>query len=222
MKRITLAAIPILLFALMVTGCPDPNAQTTPKDKYAPAYNVVRYGKFVVQTAHSTWKGVAAIKHNDCNDLVCAKLHPDKDSAVYKTCMAQDHSAVAEFQQCYGKLGRADAVIDKAVPLALSLFADVKDIIDLKVAYDVAKESVKLKQDPEALQKFCDTVFPGKTGDEYQKCLAGDEDLAKFNWEATLKGRACTVYYGLAFVPAPYNRYTDPVRIWFRGYGGCR
>jgi len=222
MKRITLLALPILMFAFMATGCPNPVGPTTPKDRYAPAYNVVKYGKFVLQTGHATFKGVVTIKRGECTDLVCSKLHPDKTSAAYKGCMATDQSAVAEFKQCFGKTAQADAIVDKAVPLGLSIFSDVKDIIDLKVSYDVAKESVALNKDPEALQKFCDTVFPSKTSDEYQKCLKGDPNLAKFDYEAALKGRACTVYYGLAFVPAPYNRYTDPVRFWFKAYGGCK
>jgi len=215
--RRTFLLIPLLA---LLAGCPQ--NPTTPKDKYAPAYNVVKYGRFVVQTSHSAWKGFVAVKRNDCTDAVCVKLHPDKTSDAYKTCMAQDQSAVAEFKTCFGKIEQADAIIDKAVPLALSVFTDVKEIIDLKVAYDVAKEAVKLKTDPAALQKFCDTVYPAKTGDEYQKCLSGDENLAKFNWEAALKGRACTVYYALAFVPTPYNKYTDPVRLWFKAYGDCK
>ena len=217
MKMTLLALAAVLAFA----GCPDPNSNTTPKDKYAPAYNVVKYGKFVVQTAYTGWKGFVSIKRNECTDLVCAKLHPDKGDA-YKACMAKDQSAVAEFKTCFDKIAQADAIIDKAVPLAVQIFADVKDVIDLKVAYDIAKESVALKKDPDALKKFCDTVFPTKTGDDYTKCLAGDEKMAKFDWEALLKGRACTVYYGLAFVPVPYNKYTDPVRVWFKGYGNCQ
>jgi hypothetical protein len=209
-----------MMAALLLAACPDPVGPTTPKDKYKPAYDVVKYGKFTVQSAHSIFKGVVSMKRDECSDKVCSKLHPDKSSQAYKDCMAKDQSAVAEFKTCFDKLGQADAIVDKAVPLAMSIFADIKDIIDLRVSYDIAKESVKLKKDPEALKTFCATVFPAKTGDEYDKCLKGDEDLAKFNWQAALKGRACTVYHGLAFVPSPYNKYTDPIRFWFQGAGG--
>lgn len=206
--------------AMFLMGCPDPNP-VTPKDKFAPGYATVKYGKFVLQTAYTGFKGYVSIKQSECNDKVCAKLHPDKTSEAYKTCMTQDHSAVAEYKTCYGKLGQADAIIDKAYPLAMSILNDVKEILDLVVQYEVAKESVKLQKDPEALTKFCNAVYPAKTGDEYQKCLKG-EQLAKFDYMAALKGRACTAYNALAFMPAPYNKYTDPVRIWFKGYGDCK
>jgi hypothetical protein len=209
------------LVAFVLTGCPNPNP-VTPKDKYAAGYSTVKYGKFVVQTAYTGFKGFASIKCNECNDKVCSKLHPDKTSEAYKTCMSQDHSAVAEFKACYGKLGQAEVVIDKAYPLTLSVLQDVKEILDLVVQYEVAKESVKLGKDPEALKKFCAAVYPAKTGDEYDKCLKG-EQLAKFDYMAVLKGRACTAYHALDFVPSPYNKYTDPVRMWFKGYGdGCK
>lgn len=208
----------VILFAFALSGCPDPNP-ATPKDKFAPGYNTVKYGKLVMQTAYTAFKGAVTIKRSECNDKVCAKLHPDKKSEAYKTCMGQDHSAVAEFKTCYGKLGQAEAIVDKAYPLVMSLFNDVKDILDLAVAYEIAKEAKKLKGDEAALKKFCDTVYPGMSGDEYQKCLKG-EQLAKFDYEAAIKGRACTGYHAFDFIPAPYNKYTDPIRMLLRGYGG--
>lgn len=219
MKRL-LVVIVTLLFVFLLGACPDPNP-VTPKDKFAPGYATVKYGKFVLQTAYTGFKGFVAMKRGECNDKVCSKLHPDKTSEAYKTCMAQDHSAVAEFKECYGKLGQAEAIIDKAYPLGMSLLNDVKEILDLVVQYEVAKESVKLKKDPEALKKFCDVVYPTKTGDEYEKCLKG-EQLVKFDYMAMLKGRACTAYHALDFVPSPYNKWTDPVRVWFKGYGDCK
>lgn len=215
-KMILLAA----LAALFLLGCPTPDPNT-PQGKYAAGYTTVTYGKFIIQTAQTGFKGYVAIKLNECNDVVCVKLHPDKASDAYKTCMTQDHKAVAEFKTCYGKLGDVEVIIDKAVPLALSLLKDVKEILDLAVAYEIAKEVAKQSGDPAKLKEFCETVYQTKTGDEYEKCLKG-EKLAKFDYVAALKGRACTVYYSLAFVPAPYNKYTDPVRMWFKGYGSCK
>ncbi len=208
------------LAALFLLGCPTPDPNT-PQAKYAPGYNTVTYGKFVIQTMHAGFKGYVAIKLNACNDVVCVKLHPDKASDAYKTCMTQDHSAVVEFKVCYGKLGDVDVIIDKAVPLAQSVLKDVKEILDLAVAYEIAQEAAKQAGDPAKLKEFCDTVYPTKVGDEYEKCLKG-EQLAKFDWLSALKGRACTVYYSLAFVPVPYSQYTDPVRMWFKGYGSCK
>jgi len=215
MKRIAAPALTLFMLATLA-ACPPPNPND-PKAKYAAGYTIVTYGKFVIQTAHAGFKGFVAIKHNECNDLVCVKLHPDKKSEAYKTCMTQDHSAVAEFKKCYGKLGQAEAIIDKAVPLCQSILNDIKDILDLKVQYDIAKESATKK--PEELKQFCDTVFPAKSGDEYEKCQKG-ELVKKFDYMAAFKGRACSGYYAFAFVPAPYNKYTDPVRMWFKGYGG--
>lgn len=217
MKRITVAFLSLFMFATLV-ACPTPDPNN-PSAKYAAGYATVTYGKFVIQTAYTGFKGYVAIKRNECNDVVCVKLHPDKSSAAYKTCMAQDHSAVAEFKTCYGKLGEAEAIVDKAVPLSLSMMSDVKDILDLLVKYDIAKEAAK--KNPEELKTFCATVFPTKTGDEYEKCLKG-EKLAKFDYAAALKGRACTAYYAFAFVPSPYNKYTDPIRAWFKGMGDCK
>jgi len=209
-----------LLFLSWLTACPPPNPNN-PAAKYQPGYTTVSMGKLVLQTAYAGFKGYVSIKHTECNNSVCVKLHPDKASAAYKSCMAQDHSSVAEFKTCYGKLGDAESIIDKAVPLGLSVLNDVKEILDLAVKYEIAKEAAKAANDPEKLKAFCDTVYPAKTGDEYQKCLKG-EQLAKFDWVAALKGRACTVYHALAFVPDPYNKYTDPVRAWFKVYGSCK
>jgi hypothetical protein len=217
MRRITAIVLSLFMFA-MLAACPPPNPND-PKAKYSTGYTIVTYGKFVIQAAHAGFKGFVAVKHNECNDVVCAKLHPDKKSDAYKGCMAQDHSTVAEFKTCYGKLGEAEAIIDKAVPLSLSIMTDVKEILDLKVQYDIAKEAAKQK--PEELKNFCDTVFPAKSGAEYTTCLKGGL-VKKFDYMAAFKGRACTAYYGFAFVPAPYNKYTDPVRMWFKSYGDCK
>lgn len=207
------------VLSLAMFGCPPPNPNN-PRSKYAAGYTTVTMGKLVVQTAYTGFQSYVNIKTAECNDVVCAKLHPAKQDA-YKTCMAEDHSDVAEYKTCYGKLGDVQKILDKAVPLALSVMQDVKEALDLAVDYEIAKEAAAKADDPEKLKTFCTTVFPAKTGDQYTKCLAG-EPLEKTDWVAFLRGRACTVYYSLAFVPAPYTKYTDPVRAWFKSYGNCQ
>jgi len=217
MRKLTFLSAVLSLFLL---GCPPPNPDN-PKDKYAPGFTTVTMGKLVVQTAYTGFKSYVSVKQNECNDVVCAKLHPNKESEAYKSCMAEDHSGVSEFKVCYGKLGDVEKIIDKSVPLALSLLNDVKEVLELAVDYEVAKEAAKKAEDPEKLKSFCGTVYPAKAGDEYEKCLQG-KPLKRLDWVALLSGRACTVYYALAFVPKPYNKYTDPVRMWFKGYGNCK
>lgn len=218
MRKVTLLSV--IIAALFLLGCPPPNPDN-PKSKYAPGYTTVTMGKLVIKTAHTGFKSYVSVKQNECSDVVCAKLHPDKTSAEYRACMAEDHSGVAEYKACYGKLGEVEKIIDKAVPLALSILGDVKEVLDLAVDYEVAKEAAKRADDPDKLKEFCATVYPAKAGDEYEKCLQG-KPLKKLDWVAILSGRACTVYYALAFVPDPYTKYTDPVRMWFKGYGDCK
>jgi len=219
MKRISAIVLSLFMFA-MLAACPPPDPNN-PASKYQPGYTTVVVAKAVVNGGYSTFLGVEAALHESCDDKVCAKLHPDKASAAYKECMAQDHAAVAEWKTCYGKMAQAKPIVDKAVPIARSVLDEAKAALDFAVQYDTAKAAAAAAKDPKKLQEFCDSAFPEKTGEEYQKCIAG-QPLKKADWQNLLKVGSCIVYNALAFVPAEYAKYTEPVRIWFKGYGSCK
>jgi len=219
MKQIKIIVLALFMFSFLA-ACPPPDPNN-PAAKFQPGYTTITVAKAVVKAGYSTFLGVESALHESCDDKVCAKLHPDKASAAYKECMAQDHSAVAEWKTCYGKMAQAKPIVDKAVPLALSVLDEAKASLDFAVQYEMAKEAKEAAKDPKKLQAFCDSAFPGKTGTEYQKCLAG-QPLAKADWQPLLQKGSCVVYASLAFVPVEYAKYTEPVRIWFKGYGGCK
>lgn len=218
MRRIYATVLTLSMF-MTLAACPPPDPNN-PASKYQTAYTTATVAKAVVQGGYATFLGVESTLRDTCSDKVCAKLHPVKTSAKYKECMAEDHSAVVEWKACYGKMAQAKPIVDKAVPLALSLISESRSAIDFAVQYDMAKAAKEAAKDPKELQDFCDSAFPAKTGEEYQKCIAG-QPLKKADWQKLLKGGSCIVYNSLAFVPEGYKQYTEPVRIWFKGYGGC-
>ena len=135
--------------------------------------------------------------------------------------MASDHSAVAEWKTCYGKMGEAKAIMDKSIPVVTSLLDEVDAAIDFAIAYEMAKAQKEAAKDPKKLQEFCDNAFPAKTGQDYQDCLAG-KPLKKADWQPMLRKGSCVAYNSLAFMPTKYAKYVEPIRIWFKGYGGCK
>ena len=219
MKRICAIVLSLVMFS-MLAACPPPNPNT-PAAKYQPGFTTVLVAQAVVKTGYSTFLGVESALHESCDDKVCVKLHPDKTGAPYKECMAQDHSAVAEWKTCYGKMAQAKPIVDKAVPLALSVLSEAKAALEFAVQYETVKEAAEAAKDPKTLQAFCVSAFPEKTGDQYTKCLAG-QPLAKADWQALLIKGSCVVYNALAFVPVEYAKYTELVRIWFKAYGSCK
>ena len=220
MRRIQATVLALFMFA-MLAGCPPTPDPNTPAAKYQPGYTTVMVAKAVVRSGYAVFLGVESTLRDTCNDKVCAKLHPDKTGAKYKECMAQDHTAVPEWKTCYGKMAQAKPIVDKTVPVALSLMDEVKSALDFAVQYETAKEAKEAAKDPKKLQEFCEKAFPEKTGEEYQKCIAG-QPLKKADWQKLLKGGSCVVYNALTFVPDEYKKYTEPVRIWFKGYGSCK
>ncbi len=218
MRNLKRASVAIVALAL-VAGCPPPDPNN-PVSKYQPGYTTVTIVKAVVNAGYSTFLGVESALREDCNKQVCSKLHPDPASQAYKDCMAQDHSAVAEWKTCYGKMAEAKPIVDKAVPLARSLVDEVKAALDFAVQYEIAKTAKAKASDPAKLKEFCDKVFPYKVGDEYQKCIAG-LPLKKADWSGLLKKGSCLVYNSLAFTPTKYAKYVGPISIWFKGYGNC-
>lgn len=219
MKRISILLM-MVIFVLGLGGCPTPDP-ANPKAHYQAAYTTVAVAKATITTAYGVWRGIEENKRQTCTEKVCFKLHPDKTSAAFKTCMATDQSAVDDFKTCYGKMGEAKAIVDKIVPLAISLLNDTKDSIDFAVEYLIAKQAKEAQKDPTKLKEFCDKAYPTKTGNEYQKCLDG-KDVKKADWEGFLKGRCCTVYNGLVFFPDEWAKYIDPIKFWFKAYGQCQ
>ena len=171
MKRIA-SLIMLSLFILSLTACPVPDP-ANPKAKYQAAFTTIAVAKVTVTAAYGVWKGVEENKRQECTEKVCVKLHPIKTSAEFKNCMATDQSAVDDFKSCYGDMGKAKAIIDKAVPLTLSLLDDTKDAIEFAVEYEIAKQAKEAQKDPTKLKDFCDKAYPSKTGDQYQLCLDG-------------------------------------------------
>jgi len=219
MKRIA-SLILVSLFVLSLVGCPTPDP-ANPKAKYQAAFTTIAVAKATVTAAYGVWKGVEANKYQECTKRVCVKLHPVKTSTEFKSCMATDQSGVDEFKTCYGDMGKAKAIIDKAVPLTLSLLDDTKDAIEFAVEYEVAKEAKEAQKDPAKLKEFCDKAFPAKTGDQYQLCLDG-KDVKKADWKGFLVARCCTVDKAFAFMPDAWAKYVEPIRVWFRAYGNCK
>jgi len=219
MKQIKIIVLAIFMFSFLA-ACPPPNPNT-PAAKYQPGYTTIIVANAVVKTSYSAFLGVESALRESCDDKVCAKLHPDKTSVAYKECMSQDHSAVVEWKTCYGKMAQAKPIVDKAVPLGLSVLAEAKASLDFAVQYETAKEAKEASKDPQKLQAFCDSAFPEKAGAEYQKCIAG-QPLAKADWQPLLQKGSCVVYSSLAFVPVEYMKYTEPVRVWFKWYGNCK
>lgn len=219
MKRTT--TLTVLAFVLLLLGgCPTPDP-ANPKAKYQSAYLTISVAKATITTAYGVWQGIEENQRQTCTEKVCIKLHPDKASEAFKTCMATDQSAVAEFKTCYGKMGTAKVIVDKAVPLGLSLLDDTKASIDFAVEYDIAKQAKEAQKDPAKLKDFCDKAYPSKTGEQYQLCLEG-KDLKKADWNGFLKGRCCTIYRALVFFPDKWAQYIEPIRMWFKAYGSCQ
>jgi len=219
MKRLYATVLSLVMFS-MLAACPPPNPNT-PAAKYQPGITTVIVSKTVVKAGYSTFLGVESALHETCDDKVCAKLHPEKTGAPYKACMSQDHAAVAEWKTCYGTMAQAKPIVDKAVPLALSVLDEAQASLEFAIQYETAKEAKEVAKDPAKLQAFCASAFPEKTGDQYTKCIAG-QPLAKADWQALLIKGSCVVYAALAFVPVEYAKYTEPIRIWFKGYGSCK
>jgi len=219
MRNVQRAAVAIVALAL-VAGCPPPDPNN-PASKYQPGYTTVTIAKAVLNAGYATFMGVEANVREGCTKKICVKLHPDQGSQAFKDCMGKDHSAAPEFKTCYGKMAQAKAIIDKVHPLAISVIDEVKAALDFVVQYEIAKLAKENAKDPAKLKEFCDKVFPAKSGEEYQKCIAG-QPLKKGDWDGLLKKGSCLVYNGLAFFPDQYAKYVMPVRIWFKGYGGCK
>lgn len=218
--RRTVVALFTILFMLALFGCPPPDPND-PKAKFRTAYMTIAVAKATIKIAYGVWQGVEENHRLGCTEKVCYKLHPDKTSAAFKACMATDQSAVAEFKTCYGKMGDAKRIIDKAVPLSLSVLDDTKDSIDFAVEYQIAKDAKEAQKDPVKLKEFCDKAYPSKIGDEYQNCLAG-KDVKKADWSGFLKARCCTVDKAFAFIPDKWAKYVETIRAWFRAYGNCK
>lgn len=231
MKRVTLLAVPILLFSLTASSCPPPNTQQ-PDDPYAKARFVISIMKITVTTAKTGFDGVAAAVEQGCVVKLCTKLYPDATSQQHQDCLQQDHSASAEYKKC-DKITPVKPLVDMGVKIVLQGCDTSTEAVQLAASLAQVREDKKLrsaciKGDKDACAEYqkrveviCITVDPTK-GTEYQNCVQG-KPVAKADYTAMLKSTACLAYESFKPIPAnpKYDLWINGVRAWLKGYGGC-
>ena len=232
MKRITLLAMPFLLFCLMAASCPPP-APDQPKDPYQTARTTINIMQTTLTTGKLMFDGVAGAMKLDCTEKLCGKLHPDVTSADYKTCLGDDHSAVKEFRECY-VIGAAVPWVHAGISIGLAGTKTAKEAVQLSADLAMVRNDKTLKAacaggDQKAcdlynkrVEAICLKVDPTK-GTDYKLCVDG-KPVAKANYAGILKTSACLAWASLKPVPAnpKYDLYINGVRTWLQIYGGCK
>lgn len=230
MKRFPILAAP-LLFCLLAS-CPKVDPQA-PKDPYETARFSVTVMRATIQNAKFGFDSVVTIVRQTCTVQVCAKQFPDTSSQQYKDCMLADHSQEADYKKC-DQISPVVPYVEVAVKIALQGCDTATEAIQLAASLKRVREDKKLRSacdggDQDACAEYqkrveaiCLQVDPTK-GTEYQDCVAG-KPVAKADWSGVLKRSACLAYEAFALVPAnpKYDLYINAVRLWLKGYGGCK
>jgi len=220
MRKHLLGAFFVL--SLLLVGCPRTSPQS-PSAKYQPGYTTLNVARMVITNAHSAFTSYEFNLRRGCNIKICVKIYPDTSTKDYRKCIYRSHAEEEAFKKCYGQMAEMRPIVEKAVPLAISVIDGARASLDFAVAYETAKEISKVSGDPKKLQEFCAVAYPTKKGTKYRSCLKG-ESLEKADWYGLLKKGACIVYNAVVYAPDKYAKYVDAIRTWAKAIAGssCR
>jgi len=231
MKRITLLAIPPLLFCLVAASCPPPSPEQ-PKDPYRTARFTITIVKTTVLTAKLGFDGVALAVKQDCTVKLCAKRHPDTTVQQYQDCLLQDHSKDAEYLKC-DRISLVAPYVVAGTDIMLQGCATATEAVQLTADLAAVRNDKKLKsacaggdqkacdEHDKRVEAICAKVDPTKS-DQYKLCIVG-KPVAKADWSGVLKKSACIAHASFVLIPSnpKYDVYISAVRLWLKSYGGC-
>jgi len=216
-KKITLA----LMAALLLTACPQ--TSNVPTDKYNNARTGIAITRAVLTAADITFQAVAAAHKTSCVAVVCTKVDPTR-GAAYLACLTQDQTANADFQKCYGDMGKAVEIFPKMLKIAFTTL----DLGDQGITLD--EQLQQAKGDKKKIEEACATAVANETDPkvkeaEYKKCVEqalANTPVTRADWQALLKKGSCVAYATGALFPTAWEKYVLPVRALLKGYGNCQ